>query len=196
LPDTPYGTSKRDAELSIQRILLPAKADWCIVRPCLVYGANNPGNMRRLMQLLESGLPLPLRSVANRRSFLYVGNLVAAIEQCLESPRASRQIFNLSDGVAFSTPDLLRLLANLTNRSARLFPFPAAGLKAVGKLGDVLSWIFRRPVPVDSYSVERLLGSLEVDIGFIQTTLGWKPPFSPEQAFSLVFRSTSVLDVA
>src|SRR5688572_14848133 len=119
-PDSPYGLSKRAAEGAINRILKSSTADWCILRPTLVYGPENPGNMLRLVKLLRSGLPLPLGAVRNRRSLLYVGNLADAIKHCLEHPGASRETFNISDGQAFSTPELLIELSRASSSAVKL----------------------------------------------------------------------------
>src|SRR5690606_4094669 len=123
-PESDYGKSKRGAELKLQEILADAPADWCILRPTLVYGPENPGNMLRLLQLIKTGLPLPLGSVRNRRSFVFVGNLVDALEKCMHHPGVSRKIFHVSDNEVFSTPELLGLLGRQTGRPVRLLPFP------------------------------------------------------------------------
>ncbi len=75
-PDTPYGRSKLEAEQEIQRILASGPTDWCILRPPLVYGPGNPGNMARLLSLIDRRMPLPVGRIEARRSHLFVGNLV------------------------------------------------------------------------------------------------------------------------
>ena len=87
-PDTPYGRSKLQAEQAIVQLASQSAMTWTILRPPLVYGAGNPGNMERLIKLVQTGLPLPFGAVKNRRSLIYVGNLVDAIASTLNHPQA------------------------------------------------------------------------------------------------------------
>jgi nucleoside-diphosphate-sugar epimerase len=180
-PDSEYGRSKRKAELAIEKILADTRQDWSVVRPTLVYGPGNPGNMLRLMRLTRSPIPLPFGAIRNRRTFLYVENLVHLIKQVLSEPGASRQVFNVGDAEVLSTPELVRMLAGLSGRSIRLLPVPVWILRTMAKGGDVATGLLGRSVGLDSYSVERLASSLEVDISLARTRLNWKPPFSTEE---------------
>jgi len=110
------------------------------------------------MKAIARGIPLPLASVQNRRSFVYVGNLADAIVRCLAEPRALGRTYLVSDGAPLSTPALCRAIGAALGRPARLFPFPARFLP--GPLGR----------------------SLEVDDRALRTELGWRPPFPVEQA--------------
>lgn len=189
-PDTDYGRSKLAAEREVQEILARSQSDWCILRPTLVYGPDNPGNMLRLMRLTRSGLPLPFGSVRNRRSFLYVGNLVDLIERCLQNPGASRRVFNAADAEVLSTPELIAHIAQVCGQRARLIPAPVWSLRLLGRLGDLTSKLAGRSVGIDSYSIDRLLGSLQVDIAPLKR-LGWTPPFSTVQGLQATFRVLS-----
>jgi nucleoside-diphosphate-sugar epimerase len=183
-PDTPYGHSKLQAEQALRRLATGSSMTWTILRPTLVYGAGNPGNMERLMTLVRRGLPLPFGGVDNCRSFLFVGNLTDAIARCLTHPQAANQTFLLSDGQDVSTPQLIRLLANAMNVPCRLVPVPPGALQWVGKGGDWLGRAIGRSVPLNTATLERLLGSLVVDSSRIRTVLDWQPPFTLEQGLS------------
>lgn len=165
-PDTPYGRSKLKAELAIQDICQNSAMNWTILRPTLVYGENNPGNMERLLTLTSKKIPLPLSSISNRRSLLYVGNLVDAIITCLEHPNAKNQTFIISDGEDLSTPELIRHLGKSMNKSPLLLPFPPSLIlfctKLIGK----------------AQAGDRLLSSLQVDSSKIRQSLNWTPPYS------------------
>ncbi|MFM7474450.1 MAG: NAD-dependent epimerase/dehydratase family protein, partial [Microcystis aeruginosa] len=102
-PDSPYGRSKLQAEQALIQIAKDSDMTWTILRPTLVYGLGNLGNMERLMKLIKRGLPLPFGAIKNRRSFVFVGNLVAAIITCLDHPKSANQIFLISDNQAVST---------------------------------------------------------------------------------------------
>lgn len=187
-PDSDYGQSKRNAELAVRKILAATPQDYCIIRPSLVYGPGNPGNMLRLMRLTRSPLPLPLGAIRNRRSFLFVGNLADLIEKALTSPGASRQTFNAADNDILSTPDLIRELAGLSGSRARLWPAPIWSLRLLGRAGDLLSKLSKRSLGIDTYSVDRLLGSLEIDNSHVRRTLRWEPPFTTRQGLSLTLK--------
>lgn len=189
-PDTDYGRSKRAAELEVQRILAGTTADWCILRPTLVYGPENPGNMLRLMRLTRSGLPLPFGSIRNQRSFLYVGNLVDLIVNCLQNPAASRQVFNVADTDILSTPELISRIARVCGQRARLLPAPVWSLRLLGRAGDLAAGLAGRSLGVDTYSINRLLGSLQVSGAALKSKLGWTPPYSTEQGLQETFKTS------
>lgn len=187
-PDTAYGRSKLAAEDAVRNILAPSPVDWCIFRPTLIYGPGNPGNMDRLQRLLRIPVPLPLASIRNHRSFLYVGNLVDAICLALEHPGASRRIFCLSDGKDLSTPELLRGLASASGKRARLVPFPDGALKLMGRLGSALTRLTGRSFGFDRSVVQKLCGSLAVDISLFREACGWTPPYSLQNGLDEVYR--------
>lgn len=164
----PYSWSKAEAERLLGETSRNLGIECVIVRPPLVYGPRVRANFLRLMRLVDSGLPLPLASVANHRSLLFVGNLADALTTCIGHPRAAGQAFSVSDGEDVSTPELIRRIARALGRPARLFPFPVALLRLAGGLAGQ-----RQPV-------DRLTGDLTIDSSPIRATLGWRPPFSME----------------
>ncbi|MDY6781614.1 MAG: NAD-dependent epimerase/dehydratase family protein [Cyanobacteriota bacterium] len=183
-PDTPYGRSKLQAEQVLRRLAQGSGMTWTILRPTLVYGAGNPGNMEQLIAWVRSGLPLPLAGVDNCRSFVYAGNVADAIARCLTHPQAANQTFLLSDGQDISTPQLIRLLAKGANVPCRLVSVPPKALRWLGKGGDLLERAIGRSVPLNTARCDRLLGSLTVDSSRIRTVLHWQPPFSLEEGLT------------
>ena len=183
-PDSPYGRSKLQAEQALINLAKDSNMTWTIIRPTLVYGPGNPGNMDRLMKLIKRGLPLPFGAIKNRRSFVFVGNLVAAIITCLDHPNAANQIFLISDNQAVSTPQLIRLITQQIQQPCQLLPVPTTLLRFLGYLGDSLESITGKNLPFNTYSIDRLLGSLTVDSSHIQKTLDWQPPFTLEQGLA------------
>ncbi len=168
-PQDPYGVSKSEAELSLQRIANETGLEVVIVRPPLVYGAGVKGNFIQMLKILAKRLPLPLASIVNQRSLVYVKNLVDALIACATHPAATGQTYLISDGVDVSTPELLRQLALAMGRPARLFPFPP----------KLLAWL--AAVAVKSDQAQRLMGSLQIDSGKIRRELNWTPPYSLQQ---------------
>jgi nucleoside-diphosphate-sugar epimerase len=167
-PSGPYGISKWEAEQALRRIETETAMKVVIIRPPLVYGPGVKANFLNLIKIVNSGIPLPLASVSNKRSLIYIENLVDAIVTCIRKPGAAGQTYLVSDGEDVSTPELARRLASALERPARLFPFPAGLLRIAGKLAG------------KSGIVDRLIGSLLIDSSKIHRDLGWKPPCTME----------------
>jgi nucleoside-diphosphate-sugar epimerase len=165
-PDSPYAVSKLEGERRVRAALAGTPTELVVLRPPGVYGPGNPGNFLRLMRWIDAGYPLPLAALRNRRSFICVGNLAAAVLACLREPQAAGRTYNVTDGPAVSVPDLVRGLAVALDRPVRMWPCPAVLLRlAAGLLG-------RRE------DAERIIGSLEVDASAICRELRWQAPFS------------------
>lgn len=171
-PHSAYALSKWEAEQSLLRIAKETKLEVVILRPPLVYGRNAPGNFSLMLKSLASGLPLPFASIKNLRSFIYVENLADALILCALHKDAAGSIYLVSDSEEISTPDLLRLLGEIMNFSARLLPFPMGFLKFVGRLIGKAD------------QMARLVGSLRIDNGKIRRELNWKPPFTLAEGLS------------
>lgn len=165
-PHNDYSVSKYEAEVELKKISAETGLEVVILRAPLVYGPGNPGNFLSLLRIIGKGIPLPLASVRNVKSFLYVGNLTEAIKICLAHPSAAGNTYLASDTEYVSTPELLHKLAQALGRSARLFPFPPAALKVLAGMAG------------KSAAAERLLASLAVDSSKIRKELGWSPPFT------------------
>ena len=172
MPQDAYGITKREAEDALRRIGSETRMEVVILRPPLVYGPGVKGNFLRLLRLIERGLPLPLASVDNRRSLIYVENLVNAIIACVNTPAAAGKTYLVSDGEDVSTPALIGKLATAMGRSPRLLPCPVAllnlGAAMVGKRA----------------AAARLTGSLRVDSSRIRAELGWVPRYSLDQGLN------------
>ena len=171
-PEDAYGITKLEAEQVLTQIAVESDMGVTILRPPLVYGPGVKGNFLALMRAVRKGLPLPLGSVDNRRSLVYVGNLVSAIVACLHNDRAAGQTFLLSDGEDLSTPELIRRLASGLGTRPRIYPFPVSLLRVAGTL------LGKRA------QVARLTDSLQVDSARIRQTLGWTPPVTVEQGLA------------
>lgn len=175
-PHDTYAVSKWKAECALASVAARTGLQLVIVRSPLVYGPHVKANFLRLMWLASKALPLPLGAVANRRSMIFVGNLVDALSRCIEHPAAAGQTFLVSDGQDVSTPEIIRHIARALGVSPRLFPFPVAGLKALAVL---LS---------RSEEAGKLLDSLALDSSHIRRCLGWRPPYSLQQGIEVTAR--------
>jgi nucleoside-diphosphate-sugar epimerase len=167
-PQDPYAQSKWRAEEALQALASQTGLRLVVVRPPLVYGPGVRGNFLRLLRLVARGVPLPLGSARNRRSLLYVENLADLLERCLHAPRAA--VLLAADGEPVSTRQLVIEMAQALGRKARLLPFPQRLLVAAARLAG------------RGAEIERLLGSLEVDMSGTLDALAWRPPFGRTQA--------------
>jgi nucleoside-diphosphate-sugar epimerase len=165
-PTDAYGKSKWQAEQALREIAERTGMQWVVLRPPLVYGPHVKANFLRLLQAVDRRLPLPIASIRNRRSLLYVGNLVDAIRTCMTYPEAANRLFLVSDGEDVSTPELVRRLAQVLGVQPRLFAVPPAALRLAGRMTG------------RGQAIERLAGTLQVDASRLRTLLGWTPPFS------------------
>jgi nucleoside-diphosphate-sugar epimerase len=171
-PQDAYGLSKWEAEQVLHRVAAETGLEVVIVRPTLVYGAGVKGNFSEMVRVVALGIPLPFLGIKNMRDLLYVGNLVDALMTCASHPEAVGNTYLVSDGVAISTPDLLQSLAKAIGVSSRVFAWPIGLVKVIGA-------VFGK-----ANKVERLVGSLQVDISKIRRELGWVPPYSLQQGLN------------
>jgi nucleoside-diphosphate-sugar epimerase len=168
-PRSPYAVSKHEAELGLQALALKTGMELVIIRPPIVYGANAPGNFGSLMRWLSRGLPLPLGAIYNARSMVALDNLVDLLVLCLKHPAAAGQTLLVSDGEDVSTTALLRRTAKAMCKKSLLIPVPALVLECSAAV------LGKRDV------MQRLCGSLQVDVTKTRQILGWTPPLTLDQ---------------
>jgi nucleoside-diphosphate-sugar epimerase len=167
-PQDAYGRSKLEAETALREWAGQAGVELVIVRPPLVYGPGVRANFLRLMQLVKSGMPLPLGAIHNRRSMVGLSNLADFLLLCARHPAAAGGTWLVSDNQDVGIAELVRMIGHAMGRPARLLPVPPGMLAAAaGLLG-------RRA------AAGRLLDSLQVDVSPALSRLGWTPPLDLE----------------
>jgi nucleoside-diphosphate-sugar epimerase len=167
------------AEQYIQQVARNNDIEVVIIRSPLVYGENVKANFASLMKFVGKGLPLPFRLINNKRSLVSVYNLVDFIQVCISHPRAANQVFFVSDDHDLSTAEMVALMAKVQNKKNLAIPVPVWCFKLAGKL------LNERDV------IDRLTGSLQLDITHTKNTLNWKPPYSVEHGFKLAAKKLS-----
>lgn len=163
-PQEPYARSKLEAEQALRQLMTRSGLEVVIVRAPMVYGPRCPGNLLRLLKLIDSGIPLPLGGMGNLRSLVGVDNLAAFLHLCASHPSAAGQVFHIADEPDVSTTRLVELLARGMGRRPRLFRIPLGLLLAAAGIAG------RREV------IEKLCGSLRVDSTLARDRLGWRQP--------------------
>ena len=172
-PEDPYGVSKSEAENQLVTLSKETGLEIVIIRPPLVYGGGVKANFASLFKFVGKRIPLPLRAINNnKRSLISVYNLVNLIKVCIEHPKATNQVFLVSDDNDISTSDMVALMARVQGVNNYSFPFPVWCFHLLGRL------LNKQEV------IDRLVGSLQVDISHTKKTLDWKPPYSVEEGFA------------
>ncbi len=168
-PVDAYGASKLDAETGLREVARTAAMSATIVRPPLVYGPGVRANFRALLKVVSRGIPLPLGAIHNKRSLVALDNLVDFLILSVEHPHAANELFFVSDGDDISTSELLRRAAAALGKPARLLPVPPALLTLAATLTGKRD------------AMQRLLGTLTVDISKARHRLGWSPPITMQE---------------
>lgn len=169
-PKDAYAISKYEAELALFELVKNTHMGLIIIRPPLVYGPGVKANFLKILTLLNKGMYLPFASIKNKRSLIYLDNLVDLIIISALKPVSGSHIFLASDGHDLSTSELLNIMASSLPHASRLLPFPVSLLRLI------LFLIGKKSI------AQRLFDSLQVDITHTVDVLDWKPPVSIKQA--------------
>jgi nucleoside-diphosphate-sugar epimerase len=167
-PDDSYGRAKLATERVLAETAAATGLELVILRPPLVYGPGVGGNFRALLRLAGSSVPLPFAALDNRRSLIFLDNLVDLAAAAALHPASAGRVLLAADGADLSTPALIRILARGQDRAARLFGLPDPVFAALRRL------------PGLGPTVSRLTLSLRIDDGVTRKILGWTPPVAAE----------------
>lgn len=162
-PQDAYGKSKWEAEEKLHDLFSASTTELVVIRPPLVWGDKVKGNLLTLVKLMNWRIPLPFRSLNNRRDVVSLENLCRLIEVCMTHPNASAKTFFVSDGVARSTHEIALLIAGQSQFRPVFIDCPA--------------WVFKLLIkaPLIGLKFEKIIGNLEVDISDTREILGWEP---------------------
>jgi UDP-glucose 4-epimerase len=174
-PEDAYGRSKLEGERIVRHLATERGIHAPILRFPMVYGPGMKANILRLFRAVDRNAVFPFASVRNRRSFLFVGNLTAAVVATLGSERGNDTFF-VSDGQDLSVPELIASIAMALNRRPRLVPVPVPLLRGAAFAADIPARFLKRTLP--SGALSRLTGSLAIDPGKLTRLTGFRPPYS------------------
>jgi nucleoside-diphosphate-sugar epimerase len=177
IPLDPYGLSKYEAEVGLKKIAQETGLEVVVIRPPLIYGPGVKANFLKMMRWVERGIPLPLGSIHNQRSFVGIDNLLSFISLCLTHPKAAGQTFLVSDDHDLSTSELLRYIAKSMERSSKLLPVPQSILEGV------LNLLGQKGI------AGKLCASLQLNIQSTKNILDWNPPYSVEDQMNKTIKA-------
>lgn len=167
-PHTPYGKSKLKAEEYLLGHSLPDGKRLFIIRPSMIHGPGNKGNLNLLYKVVDKGIPWPLASFENERSFLSVDNLSFLVTEMIKNDKLNSGIYNFSDDFPLSTNELVKLIANTLDKKERLLNISSSFIRLLAKIGDIL------PLPLNSERLKKLTESYVVSNSKIKASLGLK----------------------
>lgn len=181
-PKTPYGKSKKAAEDYILSKKLPENKKVYILRPCMVHGPNNKGNLNLLYKLVNKNIPYPLGKFENKRSFLSINNLCFIIKALIEQKPESG-VYNIADDEAISTNELINVIAATLGKKPLILKLPKQLIHNLAKLGDILK------LPLNSNKLQKLTENYVVSNQKIKDTLAVKLPYNTKQGLSYTIKS-------
>lgn len=182
-PKTHYGIAKQQAEQYILNKEVPEGKRVYILRPCMIHGPGNKGNLNLLYQLVAKGLPWPLGAFENQRSFLSIENLCFVIKELLENETIPSGVYQVADDKSLSTNELIQLLAISLNKKNKILKIPESWIKGVAKLGDHLY------LPLNSERLQKLTENYEVSNEKITQAIGKSLPISAADGLIKTFGS-------
>jgi nucleoside-diphosphate-sugar epimerase len=170
-PQTHYGKSKLLAEEYIVSQPLPLGKSCYILRPCMIHGPGNKGNLNLLYNFVKKGMPYPLAGFKCKRSFLSITNLCFIIKELIEND-IQGGIYNVADDDPISTNEVVSILAASLNKKPKLWQLPPAIIKFIAKLGDYLF------LPLNTDRLNKLTNSYVVSNEKIKRVINKKLPLT------------------
>lgn len=165
-PKSPYGQSKLQAERYILSKHIPDGKRVIIIRPCMIHGPGNKGNLNLLYNVVKKRIPYPLAAFHNERSFLGIDNLNFMIKEILENKNISSGIYNFADDEVLSTNDLVKIISSTSNKKNLSIAVPKSIINGIAKVGDLIKF------PLNSETVQKLTENYRVSNQKIKDAIG------------------------
>jgi nucleoside-diphosphate-sugar epimerase len=171
-PVTHYGKSKLLAEEYILSKNIPNGKRVYILRPCMVHGPGNKGNLNLLYNIVNKGLPWPLGAFENKRSFCSIHNLLFVFNELIQNDQIPSGIYNVADDDALSTNELVKLIGDSQGKKYFIWNLPKFLIKILAKLGDILK------LPLNSERLNKLSETYIVSNQKLKKVIGKPFPIS------------------
>ena len=182
-PITHYGKSKLLAEQYIFSKEIPDCKRVYVLRPCMIHGPGNKGNLNLLYKIVSKNIPWPLGAFENKRSFCSIDNLMFIFKELIERDDIPSAIYNVADDEPLSTNDLIGLMAQSQNRSPKLWNISKKFIEGVASIGDKLH------LPLNSERLHKLTSSYVVSNAKIKAAIGKSLPVSSREGLLKTFKS-------
>jgi len=173
-PITPYGISKLQAENYILNQQLPEGKRFYILRPSMIHGPGNKGNLNLLYSFVNKGYPWPLAAFENKRSFLSIDNLCFVTKEIVENDSIPSGVYNIADDQAISTNQLISLISKSQNKNTKSVFLPKKLIYAIAKVGSILH------LPINTERLIKLTDNYVISNKKILKSIGKPFPISAE----------------
>ena len=184
-PITHYGKSKLFAEQYIfNKGNFEAKRVY-ILRPCMIHGPGNKGNLNLLFNIVNKKIPWLLGSYRNKRSFCSIDNLCFVIKELIENENIPSGIYNIADDEPISTNEIIDLIGESTGRTSIVLNIPKFLISSIAKFGDLLK------LPLNTERLAKLTETYIVNNSKIKTAIGKQLPISSKEGLLKTFKSFS-----
>jgi nucleoside-diphosphate-sugar epimerase len=182
-PQSHYGKSKLFAEDYILSKQIPKGKRVFILRPCMIHGPGNKGNLNLLYKLVIKGLPWPLGAFENKRSFCTIDNLCFIINELIENKEIQSGIYNIADDDTISTNELIKLISYTQLIKPKIWNIPKYFINIVARVGDFLH------LPLNSERLKKLTEIYVVSNSKIKKAINKTLPISAKDGFIKTFES-------
>lgn len=182
-PITHYGKSKLLAEQHIFSKQIPDGKRVYVLRPCMIYGPGNKGNLNLLYQFVSKNIPWPLGAFVNRRSFCCIDNLMFIFNELIERDDILSGIYNVADDEPVSTNDLIRLIAKSQNRNPKVWNISKKFIECIASIGDKLH------LSLNTERLHKLTSSYVVSNAKIKSAIGKPLSVSSREGLLRTFKS-------
>jgi nucleoside-diphosphate-sugar epimerase len=182
-PSTVYGKSKLTAEIYLLSKMLETKKRIIILRPCMIHGPSNKGNLNLLYNLVSKNIPWPLGSYDNNRSFCSIDNLSFVVNEIISRSEIPSGIYNIADDHPISTNQIIELIAKSQNRKPFILKINRNIINLIAWLGDFAN------LPLNRERLTKLTETYVVSNTKIKNVLGKDLPLSTKEGLLKTFQS-------
>ncbi len=182
-PITHYGKSKLYAEQYIFSKVLPVGKRVYVLRPCMIHGPGNKGNLNLLYKLVSKGIPWPLGAFENKRSFCSIDNLMFIFKELIEREDIPSGVYNVADEIPLSTNEIISILAESQNRKPRIWKISKGLVTFIAKIGNVLK------LPLNEERLQKLTNSYFVSNKKLMNAIGKPLPISSRDGLIKTFQT-------
>jgi nucleoside-diphosphate-sugar epimerase len=182
-PVTDYGISKLLAEQYILSKPIPNGKRVYILRPCMIHGPGNKGNLNLLFNIITKGIPWLLGAFENQRSFCSIDNLMFIFKELIVREDIPSGIYNVADDIPLSTNEVVSILNESQKKKPKIWNVPKRLIELIAKVGNVLK------LPLNEERLYKLTNSYVVSNKKLMNAIGKQLPVSSREGLFKTFQS-------